>query len=196
MLLRKGESPVWGAGWFWPVPDLITAADGRHPATVSQEFKGTTHPGVDIMFRRATPEDDLPQFIPGEVNRTDGAVDATRSGRFIAPRTTPVLAAKSGTVWSVQKTPHGIAVVLDHGKPWATFYQHLATTTLALKAPGVSTVKVTAGQVIGTMGHSPLDGEKLRHLHFEAWYKGGPTAAVDPESDMRTWARSPWQTTL
>jgi murein DD-endopeptidase MepM/ murein hydrolase activator NlpD len=112
---------------------------------------------------------------------------------FFAPAGTPIVAAKNARVWSVTKGPHGIAVVLDHGAPWATFYQHLETTTLQPHAGGFpvgskSKTFVTAGDRIGTMGFSSLDGAKLRHLHFATWFKGaGDGAAVDPEPAMKTW---------
>ena len=35
-------------------------------------------------------------------------------------------------------------------------------------------------------GADPLDGEHLKHLHFELWL-GGPSAAIDPAPVMRAW---------
>ncbi|MBA3405682.1 MAG: hypothetical protein H0U13_13545, partial [Gemmatimonadaceae bacterium] len=45
---------------------------------------------------------------------------------------------------------------------------------------------VRAGQVIGTVGFSPLDAQKLKHLHFEVWL-GGPSDRIDPSFVMRSW---------
>ncbi|MCX5744591.1 MAG: hypothetical protein NT062_19040, partial [Proteobacteria bacterium] len=42
------------------------------------------------------------------------------------------------------------------------------------------------GQPIGVIGASPLDGEHLKHLHFELWL-GGPNDRVDPSVVMRGW---------
>jgi len=105
-------------------------------------------------------------------------------------------------VWSVTPTVNGIFVVLDHGKPWATMYGHLQTTTLQQTQRGQSKQHVRAGDEIGTMGaglnRDPrkglVDYDHLRHLHFETWYKGDRNSAVDPVQAMATWARSTWQT--
>lgn len=87
----------------------------------------------------------------------------------------PIVAARDGTVWSVGETERGHSVVLDHGPPWATFYQHLKTVAVEKG----QTVK--AGDVIGTMGHDPTDAQLITHLHFATWYKGaGNAASVDP----------------
>jgi murein DD-endopeptidase MepM/ murein hydrolase activator NlpD len=83
-------------------------------------------------------------------------------------------------------------VVIDHGKPWASMYQHLATSLLPAHARGlnVATGKATLvrqGDVLGTMGADPMQGARaFRHLHFETWREGRP---VDPASAMMTWAR-------
>ena len=119
------------------------------PAVISQEFRPPTHMGVDLMYRLA--------------------------GKWTAPVGTPLRAARDGVVWSVGVTERGHNVVLDHGKPWATFYQHLAGVGVA---KGQS---VKAGQLIGTMGADPTDPQGLRHLHFATWYQGsGDSASVDP----------------
>jgi murein DD-endopeptidase MepM/ murein hydrolase activator NlpD len=91
-------------------------------------------------------------------------------------------------VWSTGHTSRGWNVVLDHGPPFATFYQHL------LEQPLVRAGElVQAGQQIGVMGADPTDRQGLRHLHFAVWYKGhGDTASVDPESAMASWRRAVW----
>jgi murein DD-endopeptidase MepM/ murein hydrolase activator NlpD len=127
------------------------------PALISQEFHAPAHLGVDIMYREG--------------------------GKWTAPEGTPILAARDGKVWSTGQTARGHNVVLDHGAPWATFYQHL---TEVLVAKGQA---VVAGQRIGTMGADPTDQQGLRHLHFETWYKGNGEHAVDPGPAMATWRR-------
>jgi murein DD-endopeptidase MepM/ murein hydrolase activator NlpD len=86
-------------------------------------------------------------------------------------------------------------VELDHGPPWATAYGHLET--VRVKVGDV----VGAGEIIGTMGaglnkdpkKGLVDHEHLRHLHFETWYKGPQTHAVDPSTEMQNfWKRSVW----
>ena len=201
MTLRKESNGIdWGGGWHFPVPDLLTGGK-RYAAVVSQGLHAPNHYGVDIMYKR-TGVADRPEYPAGIVD--DGGAKA--STMWFAPRGTPILAARDARVWSVAPNPLGIGIVLDHGFPWATFYQHLASTPLAPHAAGKRTdgkpaQLVKAGDLIGTMGHNPnkgpggiVDGEKLRHLHFATWYKGsGDSAAVDPEAVMRNWARSTWQ---
>lgn len=167
------ERPDFGdpAAWAWPVPDA-SIFGVKYPAEVSNGFVVPTHYGVDVMYRG-----DLSSL--GYFDHGDAA--------WFAPSDTPVLAARAGKVWSVDRSARGIEVVLDHGPPWATYYQHL---TAALVKPGDV---VTLGQRIGTMGFDPTDPEGLRHLHFAVWYKGhGDSSSVDPETQMMAWKRSPW----
>jgi murein DD-endopeptidase MepM/ murein hydrolase activator NlpD len=188
MLANNDNGPKWGTGWVYPVPPLrIGAVD--YPAQVSNGFANPAHFGVDVMYKRRSIAD-RPEFPAG----TEAG-----STMFFAPPGTPVLAAKDARVWSVDRSPRGWEIVLDHGAPWATYYQHLSSVLLPLHANGRMVggnvpVTVKAGQQIGTMGGDPLDngGHHLRHLHFSAWYKGnGDGAAVDPERAMSSWQRAP-----
>lgn len=173
----------WGTGWVFPIPDLKTS-DGRVYRGMVSDGWGTPrhlpgggiteHRGADVMYRRAS-VNDRPEYKPGTHDGTRG---------YFAPRFTPVLAARDGKVWSVNKTPRGYAIVLDHGKPWATFYQHLESV---FRVKGAT---VRAGDIIGVMGYDPLDPAQLRHLHFEAWHGGAEESAVDVAPQMDTWARS------
>ena len=133
--------------------------DGATPAVISQEFRPPSHNGVDIMYRQA--------------------------GRWVAPQGTRILAARDGVVWSTGKSARGLSVVLDHGPPWATFYQHLESVAVAKGD------HVRAGQLIGTMGADPTDPQGLRHLHFETWYKGAADKAVDPSPMLAGGQRGP-----
>lgn len=203
IMANEKERPVWGEGWHWPVPDLISHGGSRFPAIVTQEFKGPKHPGTDIMLsRRADNGVLISGFNAGQLAADGITRDVTFSGRAFAPKGTPILAARDATVWSVTPTVNGIFVVLDHGKPWATMYGHLQTTTLQQTNRAASKQTVRAGDEIGTMGaglntdpkKGLVDGEHLRHLHFEAWYKGDRNAAVDPVKAMATWQRAEWRT--
>jgi murein DD-endopeptidase MepM/ murein hydrolase activator NlpD len=128
------------------------------PAVISQEFRRPGHLGVDIMYRQA--------------------------GRWVAPAGTQVVAARDGVVWSTERTARGWNVVLDHGPPWATWYQHLEGVAVAKGR------RVSAGELLGRMGADPTDPEGLRHLHFATWYKGaGDAASVDPAGAMAAWRR-------
>lgn len=161
-MLTLRDSVNWGGGWTWPLPD--DDKDGTHrPAVISQEFRRPAHLGVDIMYR----------WPP--------------TGQYFAPVDTPVLAARNATVWSVTKGPRGIAVVLDHGAPFATFYQHLSAARV------VQGQSVAAGDQIGTIGIDPTDAGQVRHLHFAVWYKGnGDNSSIDPTDAMSTWRRVSW----
>jgi len=191
------QSIPWGAGWHWPVPTLlISNPDGSgtpiavYPPAISQEFKPATHRGLDIMYKRQPASGnraiDTARFPP---NVTD-AQGARQHARFFAPMNTPILAAKDGKVWSVRNMPgRGWFVVLDHGKPWATLYGHLHTVSVS----PIRGTAVKAGEQIGTMGFAPDDGEKLRHLHFEAWLNGADFRAGQDSGDViESWERGAW----
>lgn len=193
-LMKKTRGIAWGHGWHWPVPDLVTRDGKKYLATISQEFKPATHLGVDIMYRR-TSITDRPEFpaAPGANGVRNG------SPMYFAPPETPILAARDGRVWSVSKGARGWSVVLDHGKPWATFYTHLERVDLEPHKAGKAIASgqptnVKAGDMLGTMGGDPLESTHLRHLHFAAWYEGqGDDASVDPAGVIQTWGRSSWQ---
>ncbi|MGE0402449.1 MAG: murein hydrolase activator EnvC [Kofleriaceae bacterium] len=167
------EAPLSGR-WVWPV----AAWKGRVPV-ISDGFNSPRdgreqHGGVDIMFPRL-PAD---SFKAGTPNASKG---------FVMPDGALVVAASDGRVWSAMSTPRGYAVVIDHGpRQVATFYQHLEKLFVAPTAKAGSKQTVRAGEPIGVVGFSPLDGEKLKHLHFEMWL-GGPNAAIDPQALMRKW---------
>jgi len=182
----------WGDGWVWPVPGLRTYDGALYDAVISdgvgtERPNGGQHRGVDIMFRRRNERD------RGEYKA--GTSDGSRM--FFAPPLTPILAARDGRVWSSSKTARGWSIVLDHGKPWATYYTHLAGSPLGQFRDGVSAagkvVHVKAGDIIGWMSFDPMDGARLRHLHFATWHGGGEANAIDPADAMRTWARVPWR---
>lgn len=160
--------------WVWPVASW----NGRAPV-VSDGFNSPRpglprHGGVDIMFRRQ----------PGD---TFAAKTPNGSKLFVMPDEHAVVAASDGVVWSAMKTPHGNAVVIDHGpRKVATFYTHLDKLFVTPTANAASKQTVRAGQVIGTVGFSPLDAQKLKHLHFEVWL-GGPSDRIDPALVMKSW---------
>ena len=154
--------------WVWPVPRW----NGRAPV-ISDGFDSPRagyprHGGVDIMFARTSSD----PFKPGTPNA---------SKLFVMPDGLVALAASDGVVRSAIPTPQGQAIAIEHvpGK-LATFYTHMEK--LSAKAGD----HVRAGQPIGIIGASPLDGEHLKHLHFEVWL-GGPADRVDPAALMRTW---------
>jgi murein DD-endopeptidase MepM/ murein hydrolase activator NlpD len=177
----------FGVGWVWPLSAINVG--GRIYKPVISDGWGSPrgdeiHTGVDIMFARKNANDLTQRFVPYR-----GSRDGTPN--FFAPPRVPVLAAKDAEVWSVKQTNRGWAVTLDHGKPWATYYAHLASTNLALHERGVNVntgqpTRVRAGDIIGIMGFDP-SGDAVRHLHFEVWHGGTADAAIDPEQAMASW---------
>jgi hypothetical protein len=175
VMTAPGPSVVTLTGrWVWPVASW----NGRRPV-ISDGFNSprpglARHGGADIMFRRESTD----IFVPGTPNG---------SKMFVMPDDVPVLAAADGVVWSAMQTPHGSAVVIDHApQKVATFYTHLDKLFVAPTSRAATKQRVKAGQAIGTVGFSPLDVQKLKHLHFEVWL-GGPTDAIDPASVMQRW---------
>lgn len=130
------------------------------------------HHGVDVMFRR--------KGDAAELAYPAGTPNGSRS--FFMPDGVHVVAAADGVLWSTKATPGGLSVVIDHGKPWATYYQHLSKLFVPTGiASGAGAVRVRRGQSIGIVGGSPLDAERLMHLHFEMWKGGGADSHVDPK---------------
>jgi murein DD-endopeptidase MepM/ murein hydrolase activator NlpD len=191
-LLRRSRVIPWGDNKLWtvPVPDMKIRATGvLYPARISNGFAPPRHAGVDLMYARRV-AGDQPSYPPGT---HDG------SPRFFCPSGTPVVAARAGVVWSADHSARGWQVVLDHGKPFATYYQHLDRITVPecaggkVKATGKA-YAVAAGDVIGFVGFDPTDPEGLRHLHFAVWYQGaGDNASVDPTTEIDArWQRATW----
>ncbi len=172
-----GPPPSPPGRWVWPVQMF----EGRAPVVSSGGTHGR-HLGVDIMFRRARAGELVDRYPPGSPN---GA-----AWHFM-PDDVLVLAAGDGRVWSAGLTPRGHAVVLDHGKPWATYYTHMEMLFVEPTKHAASGERVIAGQPIGIVGADPEDSERLKHLHHEIWYGGGRERAIDPEPLLRRWPAVP-----
>ena len=160
--------------WVWPV-----APWQQRPPVISDGFgsprPGRLHAGVDIMFLRSAAD----PWRAGTANGSRG---------FVMPDNVNAVAAADGVVWSAGQGPHGFSVVIEHGKhhgqPVATFYTHLEKLAVTPTQRGQLRQRVRAGQSLGIIGGSPLDPQKLKHLHFELWR--GATA-IDPMAIMRAW---------
>jgi murein hydrolase activator len=86
-----------------------------------------------------------------------------------APEGVPVRAVHEGTVaFSDFFRGYGLMVVIDHGGKHHSLYAHLAENRVQAGDP------ITAGQTIGTVGASGLDGPGV---YFEMRFQGKP---VDP----------------
>lgn len=150
--------------WTFPV------GTWRHyKPTRSQEYRADGHHGVDIMFKRDGKDDVA--YQPGTPNG---------SRMFFMPDGVPVYAARSGTLWSAGRNAKGGWVTIDHGKPYVSFYLHLDELFVPATSAGANRMPIAAGQQIGTVGYSELDGERLKHLHFEIWEGGASESHVDP----------------
>jgi hypothetical protein len=159
--------------WVWPVPRW----NGRAPV-ISDGFGsprpgGIRHGGVDVMFARVATD----SYKVGTPNG---------SAHHVMPDGMNAVAASDGVVWSAMKTSRGYAVVIDHGGHIATFYTHLEKLLVKETANAKAGEHVRAGQPIGVIGADPLDGQHLKHLHFEVWL-GGPKDAIDPAPLMHAW---------
>jgi hypothetical protein len=175
----RGHKPQASAGplpgrWVWPVPRW----NGRAPV-ISDGFDSPRpgvprHGGVDIMFAR-------------QASDTLKAGTPNASKMFVMPDGLDAVASSDGVVWSAMQTPQGFAVVIDHSpRKVATFYTHLDKLLVAPATPGKGGAPVRAGQPLGIVGASPLDAERLKHLHFEVWL-GGPNDRIDPAPLMHAW---------
>lgn len=164
--------------WIYPVPSL-----GARTAVISNPFRAraadsgspAAHLGADLMFRRSDARELVAAYPPGTSSGT---------AMFFMPEAVPALAASAGIVVFADATPIGNTVVVRHPNGWATYYTHLAALAVARGAA------VVAGQVIGTIGASPRDPERLRHLHFELWRNAARSGAVDPAPFLAAWERT------
>jgi hypothetical protein len=167
-----GAATLPPGAWVWPVarhpdgrpPKISSGWGAERVATEAQDAH--IHRGVDIMFRR-------PYEVPRSTYKPEHG-----SPWYEAPPGTPILAAYDGVVWSTGSGLLGKNVILDHGKPYATFYQHLE------KVYVTKGQRVVAGQVIGLMGYGTIGS--IRHLHFAVWQGGGESHAIDPQRWMET----------
>jgi hypothetical protein len=150
------------APWVWPLPML-----GDLSPVISQDWRpfddDDPHLGADLMYRLA-------------------AVGRVRPEHKV-PEGTSVLAAGAGIVRFAGDTPRGLAVILDHSGGRATYYVHLSALFVIRGAV------VEPGQPLGLVGHDPMDGHRIRHLHFEVWLHGTRSSATDPRRFLATWPR-------
>ena len=84
---------------------------------------------------------------------------------------TPVLAALDGTIHSFQNNlalgDYGPAIIVEHeidNEIFYTLYGHLSLESLDRKTEGQ---KVNKGEIIGSLGAPPVNGDYAPHLHFQ-----------------------------
>lgn len=162
-------------GWIYPVARWrgIAPVISDGPGIAKRDGGKRDHNGVDICLPRKRGE--FPEYKPGTHEGSPGGLYFCPTGQV------KVLAAYDGVLWSCKATSRGISVTIDHGRPYATFYQHLSSTKLPLAASGTNKMRIRAGQEIGVVGFDPTGGDSaFNHLHFEIWKDGGSDAWIDP----------------
>lgn len=164
-------------GWVWPLPSWSgykpEISDG--PGNNKRDGGTRSHNGVDIDYRRRRGA--LPQFRVG-------TREASPSGVYFCPDGVAILAAREGVLWSATESERGLQVVIDHGKPYATYYQHLRKLFVPMAKRGDHPIRIRAGQPIGLVGNGHKPGSQpangFNHLHFEIWQDGGAKNWIDP----------------
>lgn len=174
------------SGWVYPMPRwrdyAPTVSDGPGPGKRDGGKRG--HNGADIDYRRKSRSDLLSTFKPGTREGSGG-------GMFFCPYAWPIIAARDGKIWSTASTSRGIQMVIDHGKPFATYYQHMCRIFFPLGlSRGEGGHLVKAGQVIGLVGNGSDPGDAadnaFTHLHFEVWRDGGAESWIDPTDILKS----------
>lgn len=168
-----GPTPPSDGNWGFPVPSWR----GYLP-TRSQEYRVGDHHGNDLMYARQIGGAD--QMWPMGQSGFGDARKSYGTARWFCPDGIYACAARDGTLWHVGRGGHGRFVVIDHGAPFATFYTHLSSVLFQDLSKGAGGIRVKRGQRLGVIGYSPLDPDRLMHLHFEIWYRGGSGSHVDP----------------
>lgn len=169
-----GPTPPTDGRWMFPLPAWRDYAPTR-----SQEYRAPldqsrAHHGVDLMYARKPGGAD--QMWPSG-NRGGKSYG---NAKFFCPDGIYACAARDGTLWQVGTGGHGKYVVVDHGRPFATYYTHLSSVLFPELARGAQGIRVKAGQPLGVVGYSPLDASRMMHLHFAIWYRGGASHHIDP----------------
>lgn len=123
----------------------------------------------------------LNEFSWGELVKSAGGVWKTHDGIDIAAENgAEVKSMTSGTVLEIYSDPlWGNCIVIDHGKTVLGCYYGLS--------PDISVNigdKVSAGQVIGTVGSTAdIESDLASHLHFALKYEGSwidPISYIEP----------------
>jgi hypothetical protein len=111
-----------------------------------------------------------------------------------APKMTPVVAVKDGTVISIRTgSADCCAVGIRHDDGWSSFYLHLNNDLdgsddgdgVGIRPDLLVGTRVVAGEVIGWVGDSGNAEPSTPHLHFELHMRNG--VAIDPLASLR-WA--------
>jgi peptidoglycan LD-endopeptidase LytH len=106
----------------------------------------------------------------------DGGRRSHQGTDIMAATGTPVVATLSGTVSQGNGSKSGLYLKLNADNGWTFYYMHLNSIS-------VGSGRVTAGQVIGTVGYSGNASSSAPHLHYEIHLPG--RGAVNPYPYLR-----------
>ncbi len=106
----------------------------------------------------------------------DGGRRRHQGTDIMAATGTPVVATLSGSVSRGDGSKSGLYLKLTADNGWSFYYMHLDSIS-------VSSGRVTAGQVIGTVGYSGNASASAPHLHYEIHPPG--RGAVNPYPYLR-----------
>ena len=146
---------------FEKTPDREVASSSVSSKTETAIANQTSNPGFDWPVDNARM---TRGFLPNKKKPHLGL-------DLAAPKGTPIMAARSGTVIYTGREFHGYGkmILIESGDGWATLYAHLDKILVA------EGKKVHQGEVLGAMGRT---GHATGvHLHFEIRKDRGP---VDP----------------
>ncbi|MFT3700198.1 MAG: M23 family metallopeptidase [Kofleriaceae bacterium] len=161
--------------WLWPVPRWNGRAPVISDGYTTPRPGGVMHGGIDLMFARSKTD----TYKVGSANGTKA---------FVMPDQMVALAAADARVRLAKQTPRGLTIQLEHEGAIVTYYTHLAELLVKSTTNGSTGERVRAGQPIGVIGADPMDGQHIKHLHFEIWMPPGrPQDRVDPEPIVRNW---------
>lgn len=142
------------------------------PMTPSQPPVRESIGALAIPVAGVRPRQLVDTYQDARGNRTHGALD------IAAPRGTPVLAAAPGTVEKIFESEAGghTVYVRGGGGEWVHYYAHLDGYAAGLREG----MKVSRGQILGTVGSTGNASPEGPHLHFEVkrmrpgekWYEG------------------------
>lgn len=148
--------------------------DGEHILRLQPPLKGggryTVHVGGSADYTITFPVEGLSASAIGGHwgDARDGGARDHKGVDIFAPRGTPVLAAAAGTITSVETTTTGGRVVWerDDARGILYYYAHLDEQITAAGK------RVSAGDVIGTVGNTGNASGGSTHLHFGVFLPG------------------------
>lgn len=125
---------------------------------VTQEYKGSTHAGIDIV-KKGYMLDNIVAHSDGTVVEviSNCNINTSGDGRYNSP-------------YRDSNNP-GNMVKIDHGNGYMTRYLHLTYNTINVSVGQ----RISKGQVLGYMGNTGYSFGG--HLHFEVWKDGN---RIDP----------------